>query len=192
MPFGHRDARSPFGSQITVQQSSDRKRRFLLISFAVLAADQWSKWWIEHNVAPYDRIEVIPDLFNLIFAKNTGIAFGLFPARGELLGTAILALLGLAALTLVSLLFVRTPSDQTTLLLALALVLGGAVGNLTDRLMLGAVTDFLDVYRGSRHFPTFNIADSAISVGIFFLAWDSLFGGAAAASELDRGSEAGA
>ena len=154
--------------------------------------DQWSKWWIEHNLAPYDRIEVIPGLFNLIFAKNTGIAFGLFPSRGEFLGTAILALLGLAALALVSLLFVRTPSDQTTLLLALSLVLGGAVGNLTDRLMLGAVTDFLDVYAGTRHFPTFNVADSAITVGIVFLAWDSVFGGAAATSELDSGTEAGA
>lgn len=174
------------------QQSSPVKHRFLLISYSVLALDQWSKWWIESNLAPYDRIEVIPGWFNLIFAKNTGIAFGLFPSRGEFLGTAILALLGLAALVLVSLLFVRTPSNQTVLLLALALVLGGAVGNLTDRLMLGAVTDFLDVYRGTRHFPTFNVADSAITVGIVFLAWDSVFGGAGASSELDSSSEAGA
>ena len=113
-------------------------------------------------------------------------------ALGEFLGTAILALLGLAALTLVSVLFVRTPANQTTLLLALSLVLGGAVGNLTDRIMLGAVTDFLDVYSGSRHFPTFNVADSAITVGIVFLAWDSVFGDSATTTEVDGGSEAGA
>lgn len=168
-----------------------KKINFLIISLIVHAADQWSKWWIEQSVEPYTSVVLIPDHFQLIFAKNTGIAFGLFPSGGELLGTVILAALGLVALSLVGFLFVRTPPDQSLLLLALALVLGGAMGNLTDRVLLGAVTDFLDVYWGSKHFPTFNVADSAISVGIALLAWDSLLGGKAARlpeSELDSSS----
>ncbi len=152
------------------------KPHFLLLSLIIVALDQWSKWWVERSIEAYHSVEVIPGFFQLIMAKNTGIAFGLFPSRGEALGTAILAAFGLLALGLVATLFVRTPAQQPLLLLALALVLGGAIGNLTDRVMLGAVTDFLDVFVGTRHFPTFNIADSAISVGIVFLAWDSVFG----------------
>ena len=153
-----------------------KKTNYLLITLIVVAADQWSKWWIERFVEPYNVVPVVPGHFQLIFAKNTGIAFGLFPSQGQILGTVVLAALGLFALALVGFLFLRTPTDHPLLLLALALVLGGAVGNLTDRVLLGEVTDFLDVFWGSKHFPTFNLADSAISVGITFLAWDSLLG----------------
>ncbi len=153
-----------------------KKPHYLLISALVLTLDQWSKHWVETSIESFRSIEIIPGWFQLIYTKNTGIAFGLFPSHGRLFGTILLATLGLFALVLVGTLFTRTPSKQSLLLLALALVLGGAVGNLTDRVLLGAVTDFLDVYWGTHHFPTFNIADSAISVGIVFLAWDSLFG----------------
>lgn len=150
------------------------KSRYLIIPLLVVAADQWSKWLIEQQLVLYEGITVIPGFFDLVHVLNTGIAFGLFPSGGDLFGTVLLSLLGLGALTIVGAYFSRAESHQRLLLVALALIMGGAVGNLIDRLLLGAVTDFFDVYVGSHHWPTFNVADSAISVGIGLLAWETL------------------
>jgi signal peptidase II len=140
----------------------------------VVALDQWSKWLIEQRLELYEGVTVIPGFFDIIHVFNTGIAFGLFPSRGELFGTVVLGILGLVALSIVGLYFSRVAAHQTLLLFALALIMGGAIGNLIDRLLLGAVTDFFDVYLGTRHWPTFNVADSAISVGIGLLALETL------------------
>lgn len=169
------------------------RSRYLLISIAVLALDQWTKWLVELHLPLYMRQEVIPGLLNFTHVRNTGVAFGMFANHGEsAVGTWILSLLGLAALAFVLLYFSKVPATERALLVALALVLGGAVGNLVDRITTGGVTDFVDFYVGDYHWHTFNVADSAITVGIVFLAWDSVFGGAGAVSELDTGSEAGA
>ncbi len=149
------------------------KPALLTVSALIILLDQWSKWLVEQKIAFRQTVEVVPGLFNLIRVENTGIAFGLFPSHGALWGTIALGALGLLALILVSFYFASTPTRNTLLLTALALVLGGAVGNLIDRALLGAVTDFFDAYYGSRHFPTFNVADSAISVGIVLLAAES-------------------
>ena len=152
-----------------------RKKSLLLcLSAAVVALDQASKWLIERNLDLYERVELIPGYFRLAHVTNDGIAFGLFPSGGSLWATALLATLGLVALSVVTIYFLGTPDDQSLLLTALALVLGGAVGNLTDRLMRGRVTDFFDAYVGTHHWPTFNVADSAISVGIVLLALETL------------------
>ncbi len=145
------------------------KSRFLVLSACVLALDQWSKLWIEASLEHRERLPVIQGFFDLVHVRNTGIAFGLFPSGGDLGGTLLLAALGLAALVVVSLYFRSTSEDEPLLLLALALVLGGAVGNLVDRILLGAVTDFLDVYVGAHHWPAFNVADSAVTVGIVLM-----------------------
>ena len=150
------------------------KSRYLLVPLLVVAVDQWSKWLIEERFALHEGVTVIPGFFNLVHVLNTGIAFGLFPSRGETFGTVLLAVLGLAALSIVGVYFSRAESHQRLLLFALALIMGGAVGNLIDRLLLGAVTDFLDVYVSDWHWPTFNVADSAISVGIGLLALETL------------------
>ncbi len=159
-------------------QSSLEARRFkagmLTLALWVLAADQWSKWAVERWLDPTARVEVVPGAFNLIHVANTGIAFGLFPARGQLLGTLILTALSLLALTVVASYYRRTPATERSLLASLSLILGGALGNLVDRVMKGSVTDFLDVYLGSYHWPTFNVADSAITVGITLLAVETL------------------
>lgn len=150
------------------------KSRLLFLSLVILVLDQWSKWWIEQTF-PYPSSRVlIPGFLNLTHVRNTGVAFGLLPAHGELTGTLILAGMGLIALGMVAYYFWRTADDDLFLLTALSLIMGGAVGNLFDRLAAGAVTDFIDVYIGSHHWPSFNVADSAISVGIVFLAIDSL------------------
>ena len=105
--------------------------------------------------------------------RNTGVAFGLFAADG-VSASWMLTALGLLALGAVGVYFgIASPRDRG-LLIALALVVGGAVGNLIDRVSSGAVTDFIDVYVGAHHWPSFNVADSAISIGIVLMAIDSL------------------
>ncbi len=145
------------------------KPRFLVLSACVLALDQWSKLWIEASLETHGRLPVLPGFFDLVHVRNTGIAFGLLPAGGELAGTLLLTALGLAALVLVSIYFRGTPEEEPLLLLSLALVLGGAVGNLVDRILFRGVTDFLDVYVGAHHWPAFNVADSGVTVGIVLM-----------------------
>ena len=152
------------------------KRAYLLLGLAVLVLDQWSKWWIETRMAYGDVIQIVPGLVDFIRVDNTGVAFGLFAAGSSALGVAALAALGLAGFGLLAYYFARTPPEEPLLLTALALILGGAVGNLADRLASGAVTDFVDVYVGSWHWYTFNVADSGITVGVVLMTWEMLFG----------------
>ena len=149
-----------------------RKLRYLLVSLAVIVLDQWTKWLVEAHLPHHSTHPVIPGLFNLTHVRNTGVAFGLFASDGDG-GGWLLTVLGLGALIAVGLYFWYTPSRDRVLLIALALVVGGAVGNLIDRVSSGAVTDFLDVYLGLHHWPSFNVADSAISIGIVLMAIDS-------------------
>ena len=150
------------------------KLRYLFVSLAVLLTDQWTKWLVELHLPDHATEPLLPGLLNLTHVRNTGVAFGLFAAQGMTGGSWLLTLLGLAALTAVGVYFWFTPSRDRMLLVALALVVGGAVGNLIDRVVAGAVTDFVDVYVGTHHWPAFNVADSAISIGIALMAFDSL------------------
>lgn len=147
------------------------KGPFLLLALAVLAFDQWTKWLVEAHLPHHASIAILPSFVSLTHVRNSGVAFGLF-AGGE--ARLLLAALGLAALAVVGAYFVRTPNERRRLLLALSLVLGGAVGNLLDRFASGAVTDFLDLSLGSHHWPAFNVADGAITVGLLLLALDAL------------------
>jgi signal peptidase II len=149
------------------------KLRYLLVSLAVIVLDQWTKWLVEVHLPHHSSQTVIPGFFNLTHVRNTGVAFGLFASDGGGSGNWLLTLLGLGALVAVGLYFWYTPSRDRILLAALALVVGGAIGNLIDRVSSGAVTDFLDVFVGLHHWPSFNVADSAISVGIVLMAIDS-------------------
>jgi signal peptidase II len=149
------------------------KLRYLLVSLAVIVLDQWTKWLVEVHLPHHSTQPVIPGFFNLTHVRNTGVAFGLFASDGGSGGNWLLTLLGLGALVAVGLYFWYTPSRDRVLLAALALVVGGAVGNLIDRVSSGAVTDFLDVFVGVHHWPSFNVADSAISIGIVLMAIDS-------------------
>jgi signal peptidase II len=150
------------------------KSRFLLISLAVLVVDQWSKAMVERHLPLHRSITIIPGCLDFTHVSNTGVAFGLLPAHGELAGTLLLTLLGLVALGVIGYYFLRAPLDHRLLLTALSLVLGGAVGNLLDRVAAGAVTDFIDFYVGSWHWHTFNVADSAITVGVVLMAYELL------------------
>jgi len=143
-----------------------RYRILLAVTVISLVLDQWTKWLVETRLHDHASVEVIPNLLNFTHVRNTGVAFGLFAANGDVKGTWILTGLGLAALVFVSYYFRIVPLSDRPLLVALSLVLGGAVGNLLDRIMSGCVTDFIDFYVGTYHWHTFNIADSAITVGI--------------------------
>jgi signal peptidase II len=149
------------------------KLRYLWVSLMVVVLDQWTKWLVELHLPWHLAQPVVPGFINLTHVRNTGVAFGLFAADG-VSASWMLTALGLLALAAVAVYFgVASPRDRS-LLVALALVVGGAVGNLIDRVASGAVTDFIDVYIGMHHWPSFNVADSAISVGIALMAIDSL------------------
>lgn len=152
------------------------KARYLLLSLAVVVLDQWSKWLVESRLVDHGPFLVVPGFLNFTFVKNTGVAFGMFAAHGNDWGWMILALLGMAALALVALYFWKTPAADRLMLTALALIMGGAVGNLIDRIANRAVTDFIDAYVGTYHWHTFNVADSAITIGICLMALDIFFG----------------
>ncbi len=142
---------------------------FFLTALLVVAADQLSKIWIRSNLATG---ESLPEtgFFRLTHVQNTGAAFGLF--QGQSFALTIVALIGIVAILLFVFLFSRRfPFLDTGLgKPALALVLGGTVGNLVDRLCVGYITDFIDI----GIWPAFNIADSAITVGIILFAYSLL------------------
>ncbi len=138
-----------------------------LVSSLTVAADQASKYLICVNLSRYDTVTVIPGLFDIVHIRNTGIAFGLFKQFGSQYRMVSLALIGVIAVVLIGYLITQVNRSRMLETTSLALVLGGALGNLIDRLFRqGEVVDFLDVYWKSWHWPAFNIADSAISVGI--------------------------
>jgi signal peptidase II len=144
-----------------------------LVAAAVFVLDRSTKWWIETSVTFWDMLPVIPGLFQIVHTRNRGIAFGVFSDSDSRFSNWLLVLFSAAILAFVATLLWRHPqlssAEHWTLRLGLGLVLGGAAGNVFDRIVLGSVTDFLDFYHGKRHFPIFNVADSAITVGAILL-----------------------
>ena len=143
------------------------------IALAVFVADQLTKLWIVNHYQ-YGASEAITGFFNLVRVHNFGAAFSFLNNEGgwQRWGFSIFA----ALVSLVILVWITRLSSQQKLEgLALALILGGALGNLYDRVTLGYVVDFLDFHWSNRHFPAFNIADSAISIGAVFILIDSFF-----------------
>ena len=145
------------------------------VVLTVLVADQVSKWWILRlfQDADYPVFEITP-FFNIVLAWNPGISFGMFGNAGAY-GVEIL--IGLTALIAVGLAVWLMRAETRLTALSLGGIIGGALGNLIDRIRFGAVTDFLDVHVLGYHWPAFNVADSAIVVGAGLIMWESLFGG---------------
>jgi signal peptidase II len=145
----------------------------LPIAAVVLLLDQLSKWWIRVVVMDPPRDIEVTSFFKLVLALNPGISFSLFRA-GSPAGAWILA--GLAAAIAVGLLIWLGRADRRWLAVALGFIIGGALGNIVDRLRFHAVVDFLYFHIGSYYWPAFNLADSAITVGVAVLVIDGLFG----------------
>ncbi len=150
------------------------QRLGLVLAFAVIVLDQATKLWI-YQYLVVDGVRAVPVLpfFNLVTVWNYGVSFGMFNTGAETTAW-IFSLLALAISSALVVWLVRT--DQVLLTGALGLIIGGAIGNVIDRLRFGAVFDFLDFHAFGWHWPAFNVADSAITVGVAVLFVDSLFG----------------
>jgi signal peptidase II len=147
-----------------------------VIAGAIFALDRATKLWIESTVEQWQSITVIPGFFDIVHAKNPGAAFGMFAEGDSPLRPLLLVGVSVGVLIFISYLLLRpgkagfVASTLTTL--GLSFVLGGALGNIYDRVAHGEVTDFLEFYSGSWRFAAFNIADSAITIGASLLILD--------------------
>jgi signal peptidase II len=153
------------------------KRKYwilLIFCFGILLLDQWSKYIIVQKLLLYQRVEVIHGLFNIVHVRNTGGAFGIFGGERGGIGSVLFVIVSLIAIGAIIFLFVKTRENEKTLALSFSLILSGALGNLIDRLHYGEVVDFLDFHIAAYHWPAFNVADSAICVGIGLMVLEVL------------------
>ncbi len=151
------------------------RKYHLLIAVAVLALDRYTKWLIAHRLTMHDSITVIPGFFRIIHTENPGAAFGIFADSPSQWKVALLILFSVVALLIVSALLWKTSHSMTSTGVGLALILGGAVGNLWDRVVSHRVVDFLLFYIGHYQWPAFNVADSAIVAGAGLLVLEIVF-----------------
>lgn len=143
------------------------------IAFGIFVLDRITKLIIQTHVTALETLRVIPGFFNIVHAENPGVAFG-FLAESESAwrNVFLIALSATVLIFITTLLWKARGTESWLLRVGLALVLGGASGNLYDRVSTGTVTDFVEVYAGQHFFPAFNVADSAISIGAALLLLD--------------------
>lgn len=146
----------------------------LIFCFGILLLDQWTKYIIVQKLGLYRRVEVVHGFFNIVHVRNTGGAFGIFGGAGGGMGSVLFVVVSLIAIVAIVFLFIKTRENEKILALSFSLILSGAVGNLIDRLHYGEVVDFLDFHIAAYHWPAFNVADSAICVGIGLMALEIL------------------
>jgi signal peptidase II len=148
----------------------------LLIAAFIFVLDRGTKVLIERNVSLWDTHHVIPGFFNIVHTKNRGAAFGMFAEGNSELRTFLLIGVSLLVLLFISVLLLQPTragfSGSKMTMIGLSLVLGGAIGNMYDRIVSGMVTDFLEFYVGQWSFAAFNVADSAITIGAGLLLLD--------------------
>jgi signal peptidase II len=145
------------------------------ISGLVVIADQLTKWAVIKLITLYDVIVIIPGFFNLVHVQNTGGAFGVFAGQQNTFQSMMFVLVTIVAICLILYLYKNTPAEFPILSFGLSLIFGGAIGNMIDRIRFGRVTDFLDIYIGNLHWPAFNVADSAITVGMIIFGFYVIF-----------------
>jgi len=149
--------------------------RFLWLTLAVVLLDRATKAWFESQTAEGWRHEVIHHFIYLVHARNPGIAFSFFADSTSPWMRVLLITGSLIVIAVLARLLVAGHSGSRFTAAGLALLLGGATGNVTDRILHGAVTDFFEVWLGSYHYPAFNVADSAITIGAILILLEVLF-----------------
>jgi signal peptidase II len=149
-----------------------KRIHYLAISAAIIVLDIWTKWLVLRRIDQHEFITVIPNFFQLVHVRNTGAAFGLGANAASKLVPLLLNVGAIAVFIVVVIYALRSSVNDRLLQTGLHLILGGAIGNLLDRFRFGYVVDFLDVYIGTHHWPAFNVADSAICIGIALLFFD--------------------
>jgi len=167
VPYGSTKAIADYG------RPSASYAFLLIVSLATLAADIGTKTWAEHRLDGYPGIiEVWKNHLALILARNRGGAWGLLQSTSENVRRPFFLLVSVAAIAFIMTLYRRLQPQQRALKWGLPLVLGGALGNVFDRIRYGHVIDFIDAHAGDHHWPTFNVADIAICVGVGLMAID--------------------
>jgi signal peptidase II len=153
------------------------KRRIIafLTAVGVFALDRWSKYEIEQRFTAFDTKAVIPGFFNLVRSENPGVAFGIFADTNSHSRTPMLIATSVVAILILALMLWKIERQDNFTAIGLALIFGGALGNVYDRIHSGVVTDFLDFYAGSYHWYTFNLADTSICIGAGLLILSMLF-----------------
>jgi len=140
----------------------------------VLVLDQITKYVIQTHVQLHDSITVVPGFFNITHVRNKGAAFGILSTLPEFWRSAFFITVTLVAVAAIIALIIKT--HERLLVYAFSLIAGGAIGNVVDRIQYGEVVDFIQWYVKSYYWPSFNVADSAISIGVVLLAFEMLFG----------------
>jgi len=169
-----------------------RHRASLLLIAAVVVLDQATKWLLVRSIGLHDYVTLVDGLLSLSHVHNRGAAFGILSDWDLPYRSVLLATLSLVALAAIAAYFWRLPAGARLPRLALALVLGGAIGNLIDRARLGYVVDFIHVYWREHQWPDFNVADSAITVGVTLLVLDILRSPGEAPADAKPGIDAAA
>ncbi|HMB31356.1 MAG TPA: signal peptidase II [Desulfohalobiaceae bacterium] len=146
-----------------------RQKGVLILAFLVLVLDQVSKFLIQMNIPLWGKVSIIPDFFNLVHVLNRGAAFGFLNNSGSQWQILFFVGMSIIAVAFIIYLLLTTSRNNAFLSYGLAAVLGGALGNLVDRLRIGMVVDFLDLYVNQWHWPAFNLADAAITCGALSL-----------------------
>ncbi len=147
---------------------------FFLIALGIIFLDRATKLAIVQTLRLGQGIPVIPGFFDIVFVRNPGAAFGFLATLPDQVRNPLFILVSILAVILIVFYHTRYLRSHRLVSVALGLVLGGAVGNLIDRLHYGMVVDFLDVHVGPYHWPAFNVADSAISIGVGLMILDML------------------
>jgi len=143
---------------------------YILIVALILVLDRWTKSLIHAQFDLNQSVSVIDGFLNITYVRNTGVAFGIFSSISSPVKSLVLSIFTILAAVVVVVYSVRSPARNRLLQVALGLILGGALGNLYDRVTHGYVIDFIEMYIGSYSWPAFNVADSAISAGVVLLA----------------------
>ena len=151
------------------------RSRFYLLAAGVLILDHLTKWLVRSGMDLHDAIELIPNLLRLSYVRNSGVAFGLLADFQSAWKPYVLAGMAVVAVVVILVYSSRVPSNRMLLQVALAITMGGILGNFTDRVVHGFVVDFIEFhYKEAFYWPTFNVADSAISIGIALLLIDTV------------------
>jgi signal peptidase II len=149
-----------------------KRVHYLILAAAVIVLDIWTKALVLARIDLHETIPIIPNFFQIVHVRNTGAAFGIGANASSRLVPLLLNAGAIAVFFVVVVYALRSAVTDRVLQTGLHLILGGAIGNLLDRFRFGYVVDFLDVYVGTKHWPAFNVADSAICIGIALLFLD--------------------
>jgi signal peptidase II len=185
MPTNQAESDSlPLAAALHRLDNAPPRRLEIWLSILVVAIDQLSKAAVRATLPLHDSVTIVPGLMDFTHVRNSGAAFGILNTSDFPFKTALIALIATTALVGVGLYAASLAHHQLVARLGLALIIGGAAGNLLDRIVVGSVVDFVDVYWHTYHFWAFNVADSAITVGVAVMILDMLGVGTHASNPL--------